>query len=193
MRSLVGLVLAMMMISFGLPARAAQLITCAAGCTTNSSGALNIDYTVPSDGQEYRWDLYTDASHPTATITLDAPNNTFSIVDTSNGNGTVSQSFTSPDFTFNELVAPGHTTITVWSAPNFNDCASNPAKGTICSVDNSVLGNSAGLKVNVSAPVTITFASNPIPEPAAWSLMIAGFLGIGWALRRRRSARLRPA
>ena len=190
MRSLAWLILAAVVISFGPPARAAVLSNCTAGCTTDASGSLKVDYTVPSDGLTYRWDLFTDASHPTAAITLQGPNNLFSIVDTSNGNGTTAESFTVPDFLFNEVVAPGHTTITVWSQADFNNCASHPAAGTICSIDNSVFGNLANLKVSgVDSPVTITFAQTAIsvPEPATWSLLIGGFGALGWALRRRRA------
>ncbi len=191
MRSLAWLILAAVVISFGPPARAAVLSSCTTGCLTDASGSLKVDYTVPSDGLTYRWDLTTDPSHPTATITLQAPNNVFGIDNVSNGNGTTTLSFAVPNFLFNEVVAPGHTTITVWSDADFNDCASNPAKGTICSADNSVFGNGANLKVaGVSSPVTITFAQTAIgvPEPAVWSLLIGGFGALGLALRRRRAA-----
>ena len=191
MRSLAWLILAAAVVSFGPSAQAAVLSSCATGCLTDSSGALKVDYTVPSDGLTYRWDLTTDPSHPTATITLQSPNDVFGIDHVSNGDGTTTMSFESPDFLFNEVIAPGHTTITVWSDADFNNCASNPAKGTICAADNSVFGNGANLKVaGVDSPVTITFAQTAIgvPEPAVWSLLITGFGGLGWALRRRRAA-----
>ena len=190
MRGVAWLILAVGMISIGLPAQAAVLSSCVSGCTTDASGSLLVDYTVPSDGLTYRWDLWTDASHPTASITLEGPNDVFAIDNISNGNGTTSPSFTIPGFLFNEVVAPGHTTITVRSDADFNNCAGNPAAGTICSADNSIFGDSVNLKVNVASPVTITFAQTAIgvPEPAVWSLLICGFGALGWALRRRRAA-----
>ncbi|MGH7017613.1 MAG: PEPxxWA-CTERM sorting domain-containing protein, partial [Caulobacteraceae bacterium] len=32
------------------------------------------------------------------------------------------------------------------------------------------------------------YGSAAVPEPATWALMLAGFGGLGWALRRRRAA-----
>ena len=188
MRGLAWLILLVVTMSFGPRAEAAVLNLCTAGCTTDQFGSLQVDYTIPSNGQAYRWDLWSDASHPTALITLQAPNDIFSMVDTSNGDGTTTQSFTVPDYRWTEIVAPGHTAITLLSGANFDTCASHPAAGTICSVDNSVYGDSVNLKVDVNAPVTITFASTAIPEPAAWSLLIGGFVILGGALRRRRAA-----
>ncbi len=191
MRGLGWLVLAVGMISLSPAARAATVLShCTTGCTTDSSGSLTIDYTVPSDGMTYRWDLYTDPSHPTATITLQSPNDVFGIDNVSNGDGTTTPNFVIPGYTFNEVVAAGHTIITVWSDANFNNCAGNPAAGTVCSANNSVFGDSVDLKVNADSPVTITFAQTAlgVPEPAVWSLMICGFGTLGWALRRRRAA-----
>lgn len=192
MRGLAWLVLATVMLSFAPAARAAVLTSCTTGCTTDSFGEIpfGVDYTVPTDGHEYRWDLWSDASHPTAIITLEAPNEVFDVANISNGNGTTSSHpfYSTPDFTWNEVMTPGHTAITVWAAPDFNFCPSNPAAGTVCAISNSVWGNAAFLTVNVDAPVTITFASTAIPEPAAWSLLIGGFFILGWALRRRRAS-----
>jgi hypothetical protein len=187
------------MLSFGAPVRAAALLNqCPTNCITSSSGNLLVDYTVPSNGQTYRWDLWSDPSHPTALITLDAPNNTSATAKISNGDGTTHLDlfYPPPNFTWNEVVNPGHTVITVMGPASFDLCASNPSAGIACSVDNEVFGNNAFLRIsNTDTPVTITFASSPIaiPEPAAWSLMIGGFLALGWALRRRRSAAGQPA
>jgi hypothetical protein len=127
-------------------------------------------------------------------ITLDAPNQTLTVAKTSKGNGTTSLAILPTDFTWNEVVTPGHTEITLQGPANFDFCASNPASGTTCSLDNEIFGNGGTfLRVNVDAPVTITFASTPIPEPAIWSLLIGGFGALGWALRRRRSAGAQPA
>jgi hypothetical protein len=188
MRGLALLALAVVLISFGPPARAASITSCTAGCPTNSSGTLQVDYTIPADGQEYRWDLFSDASHPNAMIVLQSPNDVFSLVNTSNGDGTTSSSMTFPnDFHWNEITAPGHTIITIWAPANFNFCSSNPPAGTQCSATNNVFGDTVLLNAHVTGVDTITFTSVPVPEPATWSLMIGGFVAIGWALRRRRS------
>jgi hypothetical protein len=199
MRGLAWFVLAFVAISFAPAARAAALLnSCPTLCTTNSSGILLVDYTVPSDGQTYRWDLWSDPGHPAALITLDAPNDTSATAKISNGNGTTHTDlfYPPPNFTWNEVVNPGHTVITVSGPANFDFCASNPSAGVACAVDNQIFGDSSFLRVtNIDGPATITFASSPIavPEPAAWSLMIGGFLALGWALRRRRSAAGQPA
>jgi hypothetical protein len=192
MRGLALLALAVVMISFGAPARAANVLdtTCAAGCSV--SAALQVDYTVPANGQEYRWDLSSDLGHPAALITLDAPDQTLGILNISNGNGTTHTSLTSANFLWNEVIAPGHTSITVWAAPDFDFCSSNPPTGTVCRLDNQVFGNGTYLHVSGGSPVTVTFTSTPVPEPTTWSLLIGGFLALGWALRRRRFAVLQP-
>src|SRR5882757_8112595 len=66
-------------------AGAATLLTCTTGCTV-SDGFYFADYTVPSDGRAYRWDLWTDT--PGVTINLTSPNETFDIERVSNGDGT---------------------------------------------------------------------------------------------------------
>lgn len=189
MRGVTCLVLAAVLLSFGVPARAAGLMACTSGCLTDPSGLLQVDYTVPPDGLEYRWDLWSDASHPTALITLDAANETLSIMNTSMGGGLTSVSLAAPVFKWNEVVTPGHTMITVQAPADFDFCASHPAAGTVCSADNMVWGNgSTFLRAGVADPVMITFARTAIPEPTTWSLLIGGFLAIGWALRRQRTA-----
>jgi hypothetical protein len=193
MRSVAWLAFAAVMLSFAPQARASTgLILCSSGCTTDSSGSLQVDYTVPSDGLTYRWDLWSDPSHPNAMITLAAPNDVNATARTSNGDGTTSFDpvYTLPDFTWNEIVAPGHTEIMVFGPASFNFCAGNTPAGTVCNVNNSIFGDNSYLNVaDVTGAVTVTFASTPIaiPEPAAWALMIGGFLVVGGALRRRRS------
>ena len=198
MRGLALLVFAAVMLSFAPVARAAPVLTsCTTGsltpCTTDSSGSLQVDYTIPSNGQTYRWDLWSDASHPTAVITLAAPNDAFGALFTSKGDGTATQSFLAPSFTFNEIQAPGHTQIRVWAPADFNFCSSAPAAGTTCGISDSIFGDSSLLSVNVADHVTVTFTSTAVPEPAVWSLMIGGFGAVGWVLRRRRAAAGLPA
>lgn len=58
----------------------------------------------------------------------------------------------------------------------------------------SMLGNgSLSLDPLISASAQITYdyspaAAGPVPEPAAWGMMVLGFGAIGGAMRRRRSA-----
>jgi hypothetical protein len=197
MRGLALLALAVVLISFGPPARATTLASCTTGCTSDASGQflLGVDYSLPTDGHAYRWDLWSDPSHPTAMITLAAPNDVFSTALISNGDGTTSLNpfYTIPNYSWNEVVMPGHTEIFVWASPDFNFCSSPTPAGTVCSVSNSVWGDNAGLDPHVSNAITIRFTQTPIPEPAAWSLMVGGFLALGWALRRRRSVAGLPA
>jgi hypothetical protein len=179
------------MLSFAPAARAVTLTSCAAGCTSDSTGAFlfGVDYTVPADGRRYQWDLWADASHPTAIITLAAPNEVFEVYGISNGDGTASSEtfFSTSNFIWNEVKMPGHTEIQVWASVNFDFCP-NTRAGSVCSRSNNVWGNAAGLTTGVSNAITITFAQTPVPEPATWSLLIGGFGALGWALRRRRAA-----
>jgi hypothetical protein len=48
--------------------------------------------------------------------------------------------------------------------------------------------------MNTSASPTMTFAifspsSSPVPEPAAWAMMLVGFGAVGYSMRRRNTAR----
>jgi hypothetical protein len=71
--------------------------------------------------------------------------------------------------------APWATYTLSWTAGN---------SGTVQVLIGSTNGNTAGpLLDNVRLDI-----SGAVPEPAAWTLMITGFLGVGAALRRRRSA-----
>jgi hypothetical protein len=48
------------------------------------------------------------------------------------------------------------------------------------------LGLTPGQYVYSSAHDTVTININSVPEPAAWAMMLLGFGGIGFAMRRRR-------
>ena len=158
--------------------------------TTNNSGQIfpGVNYTVPSDGLTYRWDFFTDSAHPNAIITLGGPNDIFAIDKISNGDGTTHNAFsaTNPNFMWNAIYAPGHTTIFVEADPSFNNCSGAIPAGALCGRTNNVFGDSAALGVNVQDIVTITFSATAVPEPAAWALMLTGVFGIGAVLRQRR-------
>jgi opacity protein-like surface antigen len=57
--------------------------------------------------------------------------------------------------------------------------------GVLNTID--VIGTSRG---NGSYGGNATFVPAAVPEPAAWTLMLVGFAGIGWRLRHKRSAGL---
>lgn len=158
--------------------------------TTDNSGyvPLGVDYTIPSDGRIYRWDLWADSAHPTALITLGSPNDVFAVGRVSNGDGTTHLDLALPDpaYLWNAVYAPGHTTIFVEAPASFNSCSGATSAGVLCAVSNNVWGDAASLGVNVHDVVNISFSATAIPEPAAWLLMIAGVFGVGGVLRRRR-------
>jgi hypothetical protein len=167
----------------------ATIFACAAGCPVTGGGfSFNADYTVPTNGQAYRWDLWTDT--PGVTITLTAPNEVFDADIVSNGNGTFhNDSFLLPTtFTWNEIQGPSHTTIyTQGLRSNFNHCSSASPTGEICGASFNVWGNGSHLLLNTQSTVTIFFSQTPAPEPATWALMLTGFFGLGSMLRRRRA------
>jgi hypothetical protein len=55
-----------------------------------------------------------------------------------------------------------------------------PVSGTISAIVGTTSADNVGPLLD---GVTLT----AVPEPASWTLLIAGFGGVGWALRRRRS------
>jgi opacity protein-like surface antigen len=57
--------------------------------------------------------------------------------------------------------------------------------GVLNTID--VIGTSRG---NGSYGGNATFVPAAVPEPGAWALMLVGFAGIGWQLRRKRSSAL---
>jgi hypothetical protein len=163
--------------------------------TTDSDGwAFPIDYGIPADGVTYRWDLWSDSAHPDAMIYLEGPNDVFGFGEVSNGDGTATPQFVAPTYRWDEIEAPGHTTILVQAQAPFSNCFPGTPYGVACALSASyVWADDVALKVDASDPVTITFSSVAIPEPATWLLMTAGVFGVGVALRqRRRTLRMAP-
>ena len=193
-RILAGAVCAGAMLCAG-QAAAIEITQCASGCVTGAQGfpsAVFVDYTIPSDGQAYRWDLWTDNAHPDALINLGSPNETFSLLQVSNGDGTFTQTTDFPPFssiTWNEIQTPGHTSIYVKSpVVDFNNCSSSTPAGVTCAAKNNIGGNGVLITVNAPDPVKIFFSSAAVPEPASWAMMLTGFFGLGAMLRRGRPA-----
>ncbi len=166
----------------------ATLFTCTTGCTVHE-GVYFADYTVPSDGRAYRWDLWTDT--PGVTIHLTSPNETFDTELVSNGDGTFHNGafLLGTGFTWSETQAPSHTTIYTRSLQaDFDHCTGSSPTGDICAGSFNVWGNGTVLTVDTRSPVTVFFSQTAVPEPATWALMLSGFFGLGLALRRRRAA-----
>src|SRR6478609_8000003 len=89
---------AAVVIGAGAPAQAG-LVTCLTGCGVSGNSG-QFDYTVPSDGRFYRWDLITASD---ITATLQAPNERFTEERISNGDGTFMSVFVpSSPFVFDE-------------------------------------------------------------------------------------------
>lgn len=79
-----------------------------------------------------------------------------------------------PDFSFSGITADslfGDTTNGAFAASSVTNVGANAGPAT----------NSGELRVPLGDPIS------PVPEPASWALMLTGFLGIGWTMRRRRS------
>ena len=51
-----------------------------------------------------------------------------------------------------------------------------------------ITGTTSGLRSIASLGGTLNYIATPAPEPATWALLILGFGGIGFAMRRRQSA-----
>jgi hypothetical protein len=169
-------------------AGATTLLACATGCTV-SGGLYFADYTVPSDGRAYRWDLWTDT--PGVTINLTSPNETFDTELVSNGDGTFHNDafLLGTGFAWSATQAPSHTTIYTRSLQaDFNHCTGSSSAGDICAGSFNVWGNGTLLTVDTRSPVTVFFSQTAVPEPATWALMLSGFFGLGLALRRRGAA-----
>jgi hypothetical protein len=174
-------------------AHAVVIQSCGGGCLTDPFGTLIVDYTVPADGQSYRWDLWSDSSHPNVLINLGSPNDAFDVDTVSNGGGVFHTTgfLLGAPFTWNEVQDPGHTTIFARSLnSNFNHCSSASPAGDVCAASFNIFGDSVTLSVNTQDSVRIFFAGVVVPEPATWTMTIAGFFGLGMVLRRRRSTRV---
>jgi hypothetical protein len=60
---------------------------------------------------------------------------------------------------------------------------------------NSVSLNLQGLQTTSQSSIiaNVSFAGAAVPEPATWAMMLVGFAGIGYTLRRRKKAALQAA
>jgi hypothetical protein len=159
---------------------------CMSGCTTDASGYVpfGTDYTAPTDGGLYRWDLWSDL--PNVLISVAAPNEVFGFQKVSNGDGTFHSIDFTPTFQWTETQSLGHTVIIVGGAADFDTCSASTPLGVVRGAQNFIWGNGEQIKVNVPEVVHISGFAAAIPEPAGWGLMLTGFFGLGLALRRGR-------
>lgn len=55
-------------------------------------------------------------------------------------------------------------------------------------VPGAYVDNSGSLDVTIDAPV-----AGAVPEPASWAMMVVGFGGMGWSMRRKRTVAVRSS
>ena len=188
---LAALVCTAVLAGAGGSAHATVQIGCQSGCVSEI-GFTTRDYTILPDGNEYEWDITNAVG---ATITLQGPNEVDpqGIYSDGLGGETGGNFVNGPvPYLFQETTAPGLTKILVRGPANFDNCATTFTAGTLCGVDYIVWGNGTILSFDgLSAPkppVEYFIRVTPVPEPATWAMMLAGFFGLGMALRSRRYA-----
>lgn len=87
---------------------------------------------------------------------------------------------------------PGLLNGTAYVGVHYGNGQGGPGNSTTFYAINAINLNSFILNLNASSTATL-FAqvASPIPEPAAWAMMLAGFGALGFALRRRPKAAAR--
>jgi hypothetical protein len=167
------------------------VINCPTGCLLtpdDTTGypftAFGDDYTVPADGRTWLWTFRLVSDDPNATVVLDDPNQ----VDGTLFLGGGGQTFFTPAFVFNQTVAPLLTTIEVSTGMNYYHCTSSTPPGQVCGQTIEVFGNGTSLRLYSADEATLYTSAVMLPEPGAWTLLIAGFGAAGAMIRRARRA-----
>lgn len=154
--------------------------------SSDGFGGFDFDYTVPPDGQAYRWTIAFTSADPFAAINFDTPNQTEIITDFRDGSFEFDSN---PDFTFQPLPnQPGRAAWIVRAPLQFDNCALPGPNDVPCARTVNIFGNGTFLRVTSAAPVFATFSETAVPEPASWAMMVLGFGLTGAAMRRRRVA-----
>jgi hypothetical protein len=150
-------------------------------------GDFAVDYTLPTDGQLYEWDLSFTSADPTATLLLHAPNeiDAFQVFN-STGSLRGLSGFSAPGMTFQEFVTPGLTKILYQAPLAFNNCPVGPASSVPCGMAFNIWGNGDPFTLDSDAPISLTTTFAAVPEPATWAMLLVGFGALGGALRGRR-------
>jgi hypothetical protein len=163
------------------------VLDCPTGCLLTPDEAapftvFNDDYTVPADGLTHLWTFRLVSDDPDATVRLGDPNEVFTIRHFGGG-GTDDVPFA--PFVFDQHIAPLLTTISVRTRQDYNHCTPSTPLGQLCGETFNVWGNSSGLILYSQVPAVFYTSDSIVPEPGAWTLMIAGFGAAGARLRRR--------
>lgn len=175
------------------PALAAFGPTCpTGGCvydpleeTFYGTGVFGFDYTVPPSGVSYLWAIDYTSRDPAATLFLTDPNETDVVYTVRTGTGFFTIVDLNPKYRFAETVKPGRTTIAVRAPRQFDFCATPGPVGQTCAADVQIFGNGTELIATGGAPIFVTFSESVVPEPSAWTLLVAGFGLVGWRLWRQ--------
>ena len=158
-------------------------------------GLVAVDYTVPFSGLGEKWTFYINNGDPNATLTLDSPNEIFSIRYFRDAGGAIDEQFsgqpTGP-WSMTAVSSPGRLVIRTYGPRNWDDCG-NPAHLGLCGVFNAIWGNGTALHISTDRPWSLGWSLTTLaaPEPATWATLVLGLAAVGGAIRRtRRSARL---
>lgn len=162
---------------------------CVLPCVIDTGDYLEADYTVPSDGKTYRWDIFYETDDPAGYVTLDAPSQVEAFLLRSLGGGATQIEFSlDVDYVFTQLTTSfGVVSYRMRAPADFDNCTAATPAGEICGATYNVFGNGTRIHAFGGSPVTLVgITSTEVPEPGAWGLMILGFGGVGSMVRRRR-------
>jgi hypothetical protein len=113
-------------------------------------------------------------------------------------NATSTVSYSGPQFNgyeFDISGAPALTSISVDPATNLGPATNNYSSGGLLIGGNEVLMDLNGLSAIAGQKTVfdVAFSGGVVPEPASWVLLIAGFMGLGWAGYRHQRVAARTA
>jgi hypothetical protein len=156
-------------------------------------GPYWLDYTLPTDGRLYLWTFSYASADPNSAFYVPAPNEVDQYFNYKTDDDLTFSTNGPNGMQFQETATPGLTSILYQAPLAFNTCATaGTSNVTPCSAQYNIWGNADPFAVIGASPLTITETLTAIPEPAEWAMLLAGFGGLGAALRRRRRSP-RPA